>query len=119
MPSSNFQKVPSFERLRNLNTSVTFNGKFGTFSNFQKKRGFFLENPSVFQAKSKILTVGEILLFPSHCAAYFLPSAIEKKLNIFFRISHLFFKKSQILNVSRNLTISVALYGKFATFSNF
>ena len=119
MPSSNFQKVPSFERLRNLNTSVTFNGNLVPLAIFKKKQGFFSKNPSVFQAKPKILTLGEILLFPSHCAAYLLPSAIAKKLNIFFRKSHLFFKKSQILNVSRNLTISVALYGKFATLSNF
>ena len=93
MPSSNFQKVPSFEGLRNSNTSVTFNGKFGTFSKFQKKRGFFSKNPSVFQAKPKILTVEEILLFPSHCAAYLLPSAIAKKLNIFFFENTIYFSK--------------------------
>ena len=95
MPSSNFQKVPSFERLRNLNTSATFNGKFDTFSNFQKKRGFFSKNPSVFQAKPKNLTVGEMLLFPSHCAAYLLPSAIAKKLNIFFENPIYFSKKAK------------------------
>ena len=95
MPSSNFQKVPSFERLRNLNTSVTFNGKFGTFSNFQKKQCFFSKNPSVFQAKPNILTVGEILLFPSHCAAYLLPSAIAKKLNFFFENPIYFSKKAK------------------------
>ena len=94
MPSSNFQKVPSFEGLRNLDTSVTFNGKFGTFSNFKKNEVFFSKNPSVFQAKPKILTVEEILLFPSHCAAYLLPSAIAKKLNIFFsKIPSIFQKK--------------------------
>ena len=118
MPSSNFQKVPSFERLRNLNTSVTFNGNLVPLATFKKTR-FFSRNASVFPAKPKILTVGEILVFPSPCAAYLLPLAIAKKLNIFFRKTHLFFKKSQILNVLRNLTISVALYGKFATFSNF
>ena len=119
MPSSNFQKVPSFERLRNLNTSVTFNGKFDTFSNFQKKRGFFSKNPSVFQAKPKILTVGEILVFPSHCAAYLLPLAIFKKYEIYFEKPISFLNKTQTLNISRFLTVPVAFGGKFGTSSNF
>ena len=39
----------------------------------------------------------------------------EKNL-FFFRKTHLFFfKKNQILNVLRDLIISVAFYGKFAT----
>ena len=45
MPSSNFQKVPSFERLRNLNTSVTFNGNLVPLAIFKKKQGFFFEKP--------------------------------------------------------------------------
>ena len=42
-------------------------------------------------------------------------SVFEKKFKIFSKNPSVFFLKPQILNVLRNLTISIAFYGKFAT----
>ena len=54
-----------------------------------------------------------------HSEAILLPLEILKKFKTFFRKTINFFKKTQILNVLRIFTISVAFYEKFATCSNF
>ena len=100
---------------------VAFYDKFATFSGFEKTNWFFFEKPIYFFFKKpNFWTFWEILLFQSDFTASLLPLAILKKFIIFFRESHLFYwKKAQFLIVLRKFTISVAFYGKFATFSDF
>ena len=89
------------------------------FLSFLKKtQDFFSRKTHLFSKKGpKFWTFREISLIQSHSTENFRSVAIIKKLN-FFRKTHLFFlKKTQILNVLRNLTILVPFYGlfKFAT----
>ena len=56
----------------------------------------------------------KIIPFDTHSTANLPPLSILKK-KIFQKNPSIFPKKSQFLNVSRILTISVAFYGKFAT----
>ena len=58
--------------------------------------------------------------FDTHSKANLQTVAISKEFKTFFRKTRLFSnKKPKILNVWRNLTISVAFYGTFATLSDF
>ena len=57
----------------------------------------------------------EIVLFQSHSTANLLILEIFKNSKFFPKNPFSFFWKKKILTVLRNLTISVALYGKFAT----
>ena len=56
----------------------------------------------------------EIFLLQSHSTANLLLLAILKNSRFFSKIPSIFFEKTQILNVFRNLSIAVAFYGKFA-----
>ena len=55
----------------------------------------------------------------THSKANLLPLVISKKFKTFSKNPFTFNKKPKILNVLRNLTISVACYSKFATLSDF
>ena len=69
--------------------------------------------------KPKFVTFWEILLFELHPTANLLPLAVFKKLKIFLEKPIFFSKVSQVSNVLRYLTNSVAFYSKFATFGIF
>ena len=58
-------------------------------------------------------------LAPIPYTVYITTSILTKKIKIFSRETHLFFKKKQILNVLRNLTPSFAFYSKIDTFNHF
>ena len=75
---------------------------------------FFLsENPDIEGGKDLLK---EIIPFYTHSTAILPPLSILKKKSIFFRRKPIYFsKKTQILNVLRTFTISIAFYGKFAT----
>ena len=72
----------------------------------------------IFSAKNFIIRAEKTFL-RNHTIRYafyskFATLSVLKKIQDFFGKTHLFFRKTQILNVLRNLTISVALYGNFA-----
>ena len=113
------KKAQFLNVLRKFTFWVAFYGKFATFGDFEKIQNFVSKNPSIFLKKIKLWTFSEILLLRSHFASNLLPSAISKKFNVFLKNPSIFFKKTQTLNVLRNFIISVAFYGKFASFSDF
>ncbi len=87
----------------------------------------FKKSPQIFRKtllffsneKPKFFTFWEILLFQLHSTANLLPLADFKKLKIFLEKPIFFSKGSQVSNVLRKLTKSVAFYSKFATFTTF
>ena len=87
---------------------------------FIKNQQIFRKTPLFFlNKKPKFFTFWEILLFQLHSTANLLPLAVFKKLKIFLEKPIFFSKGSQVSNVLRYLTNSVAFYSKFATFGNF
>ena len=116
------EKQQTLNVLLNRTISVAFYGKLATLSNL-KKFTITLGNPIYFfffLKKIKFWTFWESLLFQSHSTANLLPLAIWKNLQFFFSKSLSFYlERTQFLNVLRNLTISWALNGNFATLSDF
>ena len=115
-----FKKTQFLNVFRNFTVSVAFYGKFATFGDFEKfniffrKTHLFFEKNPVFERFEKFHYFSRILRQICYLWRFW------KKFRIFFRKTHLFFfRKTQILNVLRIFTISVAFYGKFATFGDF
>ena len=119
----NFFRKPIFfgitPKLERFEKSYYFNRIIRQICYFYRflRFSFFSKNPSPFWEKR--WTFWEILNFQSHITTILLSIAIFK--NWFFsgKTHLIFFSKNQILNVLRTFTISVAFYGKFATFTDF
>ena len=85
---------------------------------FWKISCFSFEKKHLFPLKTTIefWMFWEIFPFQSHSRANLLRLAILKNFRIFFvKPVYFFNKKTQVLIVFRNLTLSVAFYGRFAT----
>ncbi len=87
----------------------------------KKTQSFFSEKPNFFfQEETTSSTFWEILLTQLHPTTNFLSLAVFAKVFFFQKKKqNILLKKKYFLIVSRILTHSVALYSKFATFSNF
>ena len=125
-----FSKNPSFFQnssiyltfLRNLSNRVAvyrvaFYSKLATINEFWKTETFF--GITLFWKEPNFRTFWEISLFHLYSASFCLSSACFKKFKFRFKKKHLFFCIPQILIFSRNHTVSVAFYTKFATISIF
>ena len=101
----------------NQTIQYVFWSRFATFSDFEKKSGFFSKKKQAFFFKKpKFWTFREFLPFWPHSTASFLPLATFRETLEFFREkTYRILKKHQILKFLRNLTIAVAFYGKSAT----
>ena len=105
-----------------MNVSGTLTISLGSTTNmipwaFLKFQKSFIGKPMCFFEKTQNLNL-ERFEKPYYFSrilqqvCYFLPFL---KTSIFLRETHLLFQKTQTLNVFRSRTISVAIYGKFAT----
>ena len=92
MPSSNFQKVPSFERLRNLNTSVTFNGNLVPLATFKKNKVFF-EKRICFSSKTQNFNGWRNFSIPVALCGIFATFGDCKKIEYFFSKNPSVFQK--------------------------
>ena len=79
-----------------------------------KNSSFFSKKPSI----SRTQYVEKTYWFIRFCGNFVTFIHLPKKFKLFSREPDLFFKK-QILNVLRNLTVSVAFYSKIDTYSHF
>ena len=105
--------------MRNPTKLVAFCIKLAAFSNLQKNSKFFFEKPVFFSQEEAILsTFSEILLNQLHPTTNFLSLAVFKKVNLFKKI-HIFYIKKPNFEHFEKFIHSVAMYKKFATFSNF
>ena len=87
-----------------------------------KKLKIFLERRICFLLKNEsfqLWTFRELLLFQSHSTAVLLAWDIFKTVKFFFEKPSIFWKKNPKSERFENLTNSVALSGKFATFGDF
>ena len=86
-------------------------------SGFKSNQYFVSKNPCISWKRTKLRNFWEILLSQSHFAANLLHLSIMKNIRIFrWKIHLLFFEQTQILQVLRIFTISVAIYSKSSTF---
>ena len=111
-----------FETPQSLNVSGTLTISLGSTTNmlpwaFLKIQKPFIGTPMCFFEKTQILNLERVekpyffsRILQQVC--YLLPFL---KTSIFLREAHLLFQKTQTLSVFRSRTISVAIYGKFAT----
>ena len=74
-----------------------------------------MKKPSTFRTQN----VEKSYWFTRFCGNFATCIHLLKKFKLFPREPHLFFKKRQIMNVLRILTVSVAFYSKIDTFSHF
>ena len=113
-------KAQTVNVLLNFISSGAFNGDFAACRVLLKNSRFSLGRTHLFLKKPKLWTFCWILLYQSHSASNLQPLAILKKFTIILgHPIYFFLKKKQLLNILRNLTNSVAFYGKFANFSDF
>ncbi len=96
-------------------SQVTFFGKFATFSDFKNIQEFFQKTYQVYFKITQFLDVLRIFTLLVAFNSNFATFSGFKKVQECFPInsSFFFFKKSQVLNILRNSTISVAFFRKF------
>ncbi len=114
------KKRPILERYEESYRIGCFLHQIGCFQQFAKiLKVFFFEKPIFFSQEEAILsTFSEILLNQLHPTTNFLSLAVFKKVNLFQKI-HIFYIKKTNFEHFEKFIHSVAMYNKFATFSNF
>ena len=75
------------------------------------------KNPSLLQKNAKVERFEKPYFFRTHSTSNLLPLAFFKDFVFYFWKIHVFFSGDANFDVLRNITISVAFYGQFATFS--
>ena len=116
-----FSKPQFLNALKKITDSVAIYWKIAKVDDFLENRFFFWKPISSFFKKTKTWKFWEILLIQLHSTANMLPLSFFLEIGFFLsRDPSIFLKKiTNFSNVLRILTFSVALWCKFATFSDF
>ena len=105
--------------LRSFTFSVAFYANLLPLAFFKKLTIFLRKTNLFFQEGSNFSTFWGILRIQLQPTRISLFLAVFKGMTIFLEKPIYFIYQEQVLNVLRSLTFSVAVYGKFATCSNF